>query len=151
MNPYLNHYQQNQVKTATPEQILIMLYEGAIRFLKQARMAMEDGDRTAKLEKVSRALAIITELSNTLDFEKGGEVAVNLDALYAFMTRELTRSNLEDDPAPIETAIDILSELHDAWKQAASIVKSGENDQAENQEDGEIKANPGSKPVHVAL
>ncbi len=123
MNPYVNHYQQNQVQTASSEQILLMLYEGAIRFTKQARMAMEEGDRITKLEKVSRAMAIITELSNTLDFETGGEIAENLDGLYAFMTRELTRSNIENNPEPLQTVIDLLSELHEGWVQAVDIAK----------------------------
>ncbi|MCF8038384.1 MAG: flagellar export chaperone FliS [Desulfohalobiaceae bacterium] len=123
MNPYINHYQQNQVQTASREQILLMLYEGAIRFTKQARMAMEEGDRIRKLEKVSRTVAILTELSNTLDFETGGEIAENLDGLYAFMTRELTRSNIENDPEPLQTVIDLLSDLHEGWVQAVDIAK----------------------------
>ncbi|MCF8025537.1 MAG: flagellar export chaperone FliS [Desulfobacteraceae bacterium] len=150
MNPYMNHYQQNQVKTASPEQILILLYEGAIRFLKQAKMAMEEGDRVTRLEKISRALAIITELSNTLDFEKGGEVAENLDALYAFITRELTRSNMENDPAPVETAIGILTELHEAWCQAAEAAKNGSD---QNQEFGDQSAAESgqNRSISVAL
>ena len=124
MNAYVNHYQQNQVQTASPEQILLMLYEGAIRFSKQAKMAMEEGDRITKLEKVSRGMAIITELSNTLDFETGGEIAENLDGLYAFMTRELTRSNIENDPEALQTVIDLLSDLHEGWVQAVEIAKS---------------------------
>lgn len=150
MNPYLNHYQQNQIKTASAEQLLLMLYEGAIRFLKQARMAMADGDRVLKLEKVSRALAIITELSNTLDFEAGGQVAEDLDALYAFMARELLRSNIENDPAPIETVIDLLSELHGAWVQAAQKAKEEKNGHCRDGRDaGQQEAEPYT-PIRVA-
>ncbi len=123
MNAYINHYQQNQVQTASPEQILIQLYEGCIRFLKQAQNAMETGNRIKKLEKVSRGMAIITELSNTLDFEAGGEIAEDLDALYAFMTRELTRSNTENDPQALQTVINIMSELHEGWVQAVENAK----------------------------
>ncbi len=149
MNAYINHYQQNQVQTASPEQILIQLYEGAIRFLKQAKQALEDGERITKLEKVSRGMAIITELSNTLDFETGGEIAENLDALYAFMTRELTRSNTENDPQALQTVIDLLSDLHEGWVQAVEIAKS-ERDTRELEPEYDVP-NQEHRPLSAAM
>ncbi|MBU1233932.1 MAG: flagellar export chaperone FliS, partial [Proteobacteria bacterium] len=90
MNPYMNQYQNNQIQTASPEKILIMLYDGAIRFTRQAMQAMDAGDKAVQGERISRAMAIVCEFSNTLDHEIGGEIAADLDALYSFMTRELT-------------------------------------------------------------
>lgn len=132
MNPYLNNYQENQVKTASPEQILIMLYDGAIRFLRQAKVALENGERVVKLEKISRVVAILTELSNTIDFEKGGEIAENLDGLYWYMVRELTRVNVDDEMEPMNVAEDILLELREGWVQAIEQNRpnSGEEEAA---------------------
>ena len=78
MNAYSNQYQQqqqyqqNQIYTATPEQILIMLYDGAIRFTRQAMMAGEQGNQVQKLERISKTMAIIVEFSNTLNRVAGG-------------------------------------------------------------------------------
>ena len=117
MNPYQNYF-ANQVQTASPEQLLLMLYDGALRFLRQARQNLDEGDRIGTLEKKSRAVAILTELSNTLDFEQGGEIAENLDGLYWYMIRELTQANTKDASEPLQVAENILEELRDGWVQA---------------------------------
>lgn len=121
MKAYMNQYQSNQVATATPEQILVMLYDGAIRFVRQARDGMAAGDRVTKLKMIDKTMAILNELSATLDHEIGGEIAANLAALYDFMNRELVRSNLKNDPQPLDIVERILSELREAWVQAIEI------------------------------
>ena len=118
MNAYQNTYMQNQVQNASPEKILIMLYDGAIRFIRQGRLALEEGNKAEKLKKVSRAINILTELSNTLDFEQGGEFAENMDSLYWYMIRELTRSNAKNEPEPLDAVEEMLVDLRDAWVQA---------------------------------
>ena len=123
MNPYLKQYRQNQIETASPEQILIMLYDGAIRFVSQARAAIESGDRIGRLEPISRALAIVTELSNTLDHTIGGEIAENLDALYHYMIRNLSQANLNNDAAPLKPVETILRDLRVTWAEAVEIVR----------------------------
>ncbi len=130
MNAYMNQYQQNQIDTASREQILIMLYDGAIRFCRQAVEAMAAEDRLSQRESVSRALAIITEFSNTLDREIGGEMAENLDALYHFMIRELTSANLQSDPEKITVVIGLLSELRETWMQAIEIARQEQKPKA---------------------
>lgn len=129
MNAYMNQYQQNQIDTASREQILIMLYDGAIRFCRQALDAMESGDNKLKREKISRALAIVTEFSNTLDREIGGEIADNLDALYHFMIRELTSANLQNDSEKITVVIGLLCELRETWMQAIEIARQEQKPQ----------------------
>ncbi len=121
MNAYMTQYQNNQILTATPEQILIMLYDGAIRFCNQAMHAMDSGNKVVQAEKINRTMAIVCEFANTLDHEIGGEIATDLDALYAFMTRELTRANLEGDRKALEVVTGLLSELREAWIEAAKI------------------------------
>jgi len=73
MNPYLNQYQHNQVMTASQEQILLMLYDGAIRFCRQALVASEAGKVGDKLGRIAKVFAIVTEFSNTLNHEIGGD------------------------------------------------------------------------------
>jgi len=115
MNSYQNVYFQNQVKTANREQILIMLYDGTILFLRQAREAGENAKQIIKREKVGKVINILTELSNTLDFENGGDMAIQLDSIYWYLIRELIRSNTQDDPEPLNVAERILVDLRDGW------------------------------------
>jgi flagellar protein FliS len=123
MNAYLKNYQNTQVQTASPEQILIMLYDGAIRFLEQASEAMGSGDYAVKIKNIDKTLAIIAELNATLDHEIGGEVAANLASLYDFMMREIPRANARNDATVLAPVISILRELREAWVEAAEIVR----------------------------
>ncbi len=131
MNAYTNQYLNNQIETASPEQILIMLYDGAIRFTRQAMKAMDDGDLALQGEKISRAMAIICEFSNTLDHEVGGKIAEDLDAIYSFMTRELTRANLKCERKALETVDDLLYGLRETWVEAIKINAMERQPQAE--------------------
>ena len=125
MNAYVNQYQNNSILSASPEQILIMLYDGSIRFCRQAILAMEAKDKKVQAEKVSRTMAIVSEFSNTLNHEVGGEIAGELDALYGFMMRELTRANLENDRKALETVEDLLTGLRETWVEAIEINRGG--------------------------
>lgn len=124
MNPYPSQYQNTQVSTSSPEQLLIMLYDGAIRFVCQAQDAMAAGNRKTRLEKISKAMAIICELANTLDHGVGGEIAENLDRLYEFMNRELLQANVQDDPARLVQVRNMLTGLRDTWQQAIEQVQA---------------------------
>ena len=123
MNPYMKQYRNNQIATAPREQILLMLYDGAIRFVAQARAAIESGDRIGKLEPISRAMAIVSELSNTLDHNVGGEIAENLDALYHYMIRNLSQANLRMDAEPLKPVESILRDLRATWAEAVEISR----------------------------
>jgi flagellar protein FliS len=149
-NPYQNYF-ANQIQTASPEQVLIMLYDGAVRFLREGRAAMEAGDRAGKLEKISRVVAILTELSNTLDFEKGGEVAENLDGLYWYMTRELTRANARDEAEALNVSENILLELREGWVQAIENMRPESEKPAAEPAEKEAPAEPPSKRLNAAV
>jgi flagellar protein FliS len=125
MNAYSNHYQNNQVMTASPEQILIMLYDGAIRFVRQGKQAILDGRQADKATAVSKAIAIITEFSNTLDYKVGGEIALDLNQLYDFMIRELSAINARGDAARLEPIEKILLDLREGFAGAAEINQRG--------------------------
>jgi flagellar protein FliS len=121
MNAYANQYQNNQILNASPEQILIMLYDGAIRFTRQAILGIEENRPSMKLEGISRALAIIAEFSNTLDRDIGGEIAENLDGLYHFMMRELIVARSENSIAKLQVVEELLLDLRTTWSEAIEI------------------------------
>lgn len=123
MNPYMKQYRTNQVQTATPEQILIMLYDGAIRFCREADNAIVENNYSVRGEKIGRVLAILNELTVTLDRKIGGEMAENLDALYAYMMRRLTHANIKSDRAALKEVTDMLADLRETWMQAIEIAR----------------------------
>jgi flagellar protein FliS len=122
MNAY-SQYQQNQVLSASPEQILLMLYDGAIRFTRQAMYGLEEENLPIFHHGIQKTLAIITEFSNSLDHEIGGEISVNLDALYTFMIRELTLANLHKDIAKLKVVEKLLIDLRATWDEAIELNK----------------------------
>lgn len=121
MNGYANQYLNNQIATASREQILLLLYDGAIRFCKQAKIGLEQNDMAVKGKFIGKAMAIIAEFANSLDHDIGGEIAENLDALYNFMLKELSRANIDNDPKPIDTTCTMLCELRATWAEAIEI------------------------------
>lgn len=120
MNAY-GQYQQNQVLSASPEQILLMLYDGAIRFTRQAIYGLEEDNTTLFHHGIKKSMAIITEFSNSLDHNIGGEIAENLDALYNFMIRELTLANLHKDIEKLRVVDRLLVDLRATWGEAVEI------------------------------
>ncbi len=130
MNPYMNNYQQNQVLTASREQILLMLYDGAIRFCRQAIKAAEDNDVVFKLGRISKVFAIVTELSNSLNHQIGGEIATDLDALYNFIMRELNKARTDETQESLRTVEKLLVDLRGTWNEAIDINKQQQAAQA---------------------
>jgi len=123
MNAYMNQYQNNSVMTASPEQILIMLYDGAIRFVRQAKLAIIDDRPRDKAIAIGKAVAIITEFSNTLNYDVGGEIAMDLSRLYDFMVRELTSVNAQSKVERLGPVEKILQDLREAFAEAIEINK----------------------------
>lgn len=115
-------YQNVNVQTATPGQILLRLYEGAIRFTRQAQEAIEADDPAMKGQYISKTMAIIDELIAALDHSSAPELCANLERLYLFMIDQLSLANSKMDPEPLESVIEHLTSLHDTWKQAVAKV-----------------------------
>ena len=113
-------YKDNSVLTQPPGKLVVMLYDGAIRFLQRAAAALEAGDHPAKAEYLNKAQAVINELSNSLDLEAGGEIAANLRALYEWMSRHLTAAVVRKDPQAIRDVIACLTDLNEGWKAVAT-------------------------------
>ena len=110
-------YKQSSVLTAPPERLVVMLYDGALRFLARAAVAMREQGPVAAAQPIQRAQAIIEELLSTLDMEQGGEVAERLQAIYVFCLRELPDAQLKRDDVKIDQVAGLLRELRDAWAQ----------------------------------
>jgi flagellar protein FliS len=120
---HLQAYRQNQVTTADPGTILLMLYQGTIDFLRQAKASLERRDMAEKGRCITRALAIISELLTSLNFEIGGEMARNLESLYLFMLEQITAANVGNDPKPLDDAIALLSTLKEGWDGAVAAER----------------------------
>lgn len=114
-NPY-RAYQKTQVTTAKPQMILLMLYEGAIKFTKMAIVRMREKNLGEKGKFISKTLAIIAELMNTLDHEKGGQIASDLENLYMFMMDKLIEANMNNKIEDLETVERLLTTLYTAWQ-----------------------------------
>ena len=112
---YQNAYRQAAVSTMDQNKLIVMLYDGAIRHTKLALKHMSEGD----IEKVHNSLVksknIISELMASLNMEKGGEIATNLQTLYSFMFGQLIEANMNKDSKPAETVLTLLLQLREAW------------------------------------
>ena len=115
-------YKEQSILTATPGQLVVMLYDGCLRFLHQAAHAMRDGDMPVADNRLSRAEAIIDELLTTLDLEQGGEIASRLQGIYVFCVRHLMEARLERDADKIDKVGELLSELRDSWAHVAATA-----------------------------
>jgi flagellar protein FliS len=112
-------YRQVEVNGSNRLQLVVMLYDGAIRFLGDAKACMEKKNGGGSRVGINRALAILGELQSTLKFEEGGEIAQSLDNLYTYMTTRILDSNLKGNTAGIEEAIKLLRTLNSAWTEIA--------------------------------
>ena len=118
MNP-ASVYQDYAVETQSRGKIVVLLYDGAIKFLKLAKSELDKGNFFEKGQYIGRAQDIISELNSVLDMEVGGEVAQNLRSLYNFMSTHLIDANIKSDPDKIDDVITLLEELNKGWKAIA--------------------------------
>jgi len=120
-----NQYKQMAIKTATPAQILIMLYEGAIQNVKKAQGCIDQNDRVGKGQFIGKAHDIINELNSSLNFEVGGDIARNLERLYNYMVEQMIKSNLENTKDPLQNVQKLLENLLAGWRGAIDQVQKG--------------------------
>lgn len=119
-----NPYQQQAVATASPAQLVLMLYDGAIGAVLRATQAHGEGFEGLPVvnEELQRAQAIISELLFSLDREKGGHVAQSMASLYDFCLDRLIRANVSKDMALVKPVVEVLTGLRDAWEMACVNV-----------------------------
>ena len=116
-------YKKTQVSTVDSGRLIILLYEGAIAFLKKAKICWDKKDYPGLALNVNRGLDIVDELNASLNMTEGGEIAENLKRLYQFMSHHLIKARTDNNPGLINDVIKMLDQLNEAWKEA---VKSQE-------------------------
>ena len=152
MNQYVKQYQKASIETASREQILIMLYDGAIQFLNKAKIAMQNKNIEEQNNNLIAAQNIIQEFINTLDHEVAPQLAQNLQSLYEYFLRRLIFANIKRKIEPIDEVLQYLKSLKLTWEKAIRLAsqeagaeavdlsgddyyKSNEDDEDEDDED----------------
>lgn len=123
-SPY-DRYKQSSVQTSTPAQLLIMLYDGAIRFIRGGIAAINDKDYQKKNELIGKAQTIVSELRASLNHNY--EISEQLDKLYEYINYLLIESNIRNEVDKAEEALGYLTELRESWVQASKELASGQN------------------------
>lgn len=120
----LKSYQSTQINSASKEQILLMLYEGAISFTQRAQKALKSKDIAGKGRNITKALAIVNELMNTLDHSVGSPISKDIESLYVFTQDKLIEANLNNSIEALEAVEKILGILYKGWKEAIESLAS---------------------------
>ena len=139
----LKGYKEMSILSAKPEQLILMLYDGALRFLRQAIKSLEENELETAHNNFIRTQNILTELIASLNFEKGGEIAFNLFRIYEFMHYTLVQANVKKEPEPARQIYDQIKKLRESW---ASALKNQHNSSATEKEgSGPATAENGKK------
>jgi flagellar protein FliS len=123
----LGAYKKTSVETASKEQILLMLYQAAIKNCKKAIEAIEQKNLAKKGEYIGKMQDIVVELSNSLDFEVGGDVAKELASLYDYLLYASTQANIKIEKSHLEGCLKVLNTLYDGWSEAIKSLKTQSN------------------------
>jgi flagellar protein FliS len=111
----IDAYRRTEVQSRTPLELIVILYDGMLGFMGDARQAILRRDIVARREAVSRTLAIVGELQGTLDMQSGGAIAQSLDQLYAFIVDRLMDASFRQGVRPLDEAVGIVTTLREAW------------------------------------
>lgn len=125
----LGAYKKTSVKTASKEQILLMLYQAAIKNCRLAMDAIDKKELARKGETIGRLQDIVIELANSLDHEVGGEVSKELESLYDYILHSSTQANIKIDKEPLESCLEVLTTLYDGWAEAIKTMRKQQNTQ----------------------
>lgn len=123
MNGYTNQYLVNTVNAASPEQLMLMLYDGAVRFISLAIQAIDNGQIDKRALYINKTSAIVSEFAATLDHTQDPGLAENLDALYSYMLTRMMEANLKNETKPLQEVKTMLTDLRTTWAQAIEINK----------------------------
>ena len=113
-------YRRTEAQSASPMQLVVMLYDGALRFLSEARAAQTTGDLARRAHALRRVTAIVAECHSTLDLERGGAVAADLDRLYSYISTRLLDVTVHRDATALEEVHKLMTTLRQAWAEAAA-------------------------------
>ena len=127
----LNQYKKIEVETNDPIKLIIMLFEGAINFTEKAKLRLQENNMADKGILISKTLAIVSELQGSLNMDRGGEVAGNMDRIYTYIRDRLVEANQKNDQAMLDEVLNHLRVLKSAWEQAQDKLAAGETESAE--------------------
>lgn len=125
-NPYQS-YQQNSVTTASPGELTLKLYNGCLRFIQMAKVAIENQDIEGKNTNLLKAQKIVQELMVTLNMDY--EVSKNMMSLYDYLHRQLIEANLKNDVAILDEVSEFVTDFRDTWKQVIQINRQKQHAQ----------------------
>ena len=125
----LGAYKKTSVNTASKEQILLMLYQAAIKNCKRAIEAIETNNIAKKGEHIGKLQDIVLELNNSLDFDLGGDIAQELASLYDYILHASTQANIKIEKEPLDGCLKVLNTLYEGWREAVKSLKSDEGTQ----------------------
>ena len=114
-----NQYRTNSVNTS-PLQLVVMCYDGMIRFMRKAKQSIENKDIEGKVKYINKTIAIVDELQGSLDFVRGGEVARNLDRVYDYMNNELMKVAMREEVEVLVHLEKLAEDLRTAWGKIAA-------------------------------
>jgi flagellar secretion chaperone FliS len=149
MNGYTNQYLANTVNAASPEQLMLMLYDGAVRFVSLAIQAIDNGQIDKRAYYINKTSAIVSEFAATLDHNQDAKLAEDLDALYSYMLGRLMNANLKNTTEPLHEVKTMLADLRATWAQAIEINKHERREAA-----GTVTNTPGTatyRPLVAAM
>jgi flagellar protein FliS len=118
-NPLAARYQEVEIRTATPTELVVLMYNSAIASLQQAREFIRAGNIAGRARSLNKVSSILTELQATLNFEAGGEIARSLDRLYHYMRNRLFEAAVHQDAAAVEEVARLMAHLRPAWIEVA--------------------------------
>ena len=119
----LGAYKKTSIHTASKEQVLIMLYQAAIKNCKKAIESIDANEIARKGEYIGKLQDIVIELNNSLDLEVGGDVAKELSSLYDYMLFASTQANIKIDKEPLEGCLKVLNTLYEGWTEAIKTLR----------------------------
>ncbi len=127
-----HRYQEVEVKTATPLELVILLYDAAIAGLQKAQEHIAGRDIASRARSLNKVSSILTELQANLNFDAGGTVASSLDRLYHYMKRRIFEATVEQDAAPLKEVAGLLINLRSAWAEIAQSKRQTDERETTN-------------------
>ena len=120
----INTYEENRILSASPVELVRILYAAAVRAVREAREHLETGDIAARSREINKAQMILLELAVSIDRSKGKDIGDRLLALYDYMLGRLAEANTLQQDAPLAEVSELLSTLHEGWSQCAAVTEA---------------------------
>ena len=134
----IKNYDRTLIQTAGKLDLVILCYEKAIQLLNQAKDHYLDHETEKKVYKIKKVIDILNELNGSLNMDKGGQIAVNLQSIYTYLIKIILSGDINKDPSAYDDGIRILSELKEAWDQVSS-QETNQDQESENPDQNEKK------------